>query len=131
VLSFRAMVTDPTFFRDLALVLVAAVLGGALAWRVGQPLVLGYVLGGVAVSPFTPGPSVADAHNFEVFAEIGVVLLMFSIGLEFSLKDLQRVRRVALMGGTLGTALSIVLTVVVGLALGWPARQGLVIGIVI
>jgi CPA2 family monovalent cation:H+ antiporter-2 len=83
------------------------------------------------VSPFTPGPSVADAHNFEVFAEIGVVLLMFSVGVGFSLKDLQRVRGVALVGGTLGTALSIGLAVLVGVALGWPARQGLVIGIVI
>jgi monovalent cation:H+ antiporter-2, CPA2 family len=125
------MAGDPLFFRDLALVLIAAVLGGALAWRLGQPLVLGYVLGGMAVSPFTPGPAVADAHNFEAFAEIGVVLLMFCVGLEFSLQDLQRVKRVALLGGTLGTALSIGLAVVVGLALGWPPLQGLVIGIVI
>jgi K+:H+ antiporter len=131
VLSFRAMAGDPLFFRDLALVLVAAVLGGALAWRVGQPLVLGYVLGGMAVSPFTPGPSVAQTHNFEVFAEIGVVLLMFSVGLEFSLKDLLRVRRVALIGGTLGPLLSIALTVSVGSVLGWPPRQALVVGIVI
>ena len=131
MLSFRAMAGDPLFFRDLALVLVAAVLGGSLAWRMGQPLVLGYVLGGMAVSPFTPGPSVADAHNFEVFAEIGVVLLMFSIGLEFSLKDLLRVRRVALVGGTLGPILSIALAALVGSVLGWPPRQGLVVGIVI
>ena len=125
------MAGDPQFFRDLALVLLAAVLGGALAWRLNQPLVLGYVLGGMAISPFTPGPAVADAHNFEAFAEIGVVLLMFCVGLEFSLKDLQRVKGVALIGGTLGTALSIGLAVVVGLVLGWPPLQGLVIGIVI
>jgi CPA2 family monovalent cation:H+ antiporter-2 len=131
VLSFRAMTGDPLFFRDLALVLLAAVLGGALAWRMGQPLVLGYVLGGMAVSPFTPGPAVADAHNFEVFAEIGVVLLMFSVGLEFSLKDLQRVKRVALIGGSLGPVLSIGLAILLGLVLGWPPRQGLVVGIVI
>jgi K+:H+ antiporter len=131
VLSFRAMANDPAFFRDLAIVLVAAVLGGGLAWRMRQPLVVGYVLGGMAVSPFTPGPSVSDAHNFEVFAEIGVVLLMFSVGLEFSLKDLLRVQRVALSGGTLGPGLSIGLTALVGWALGWPPRQGLVVGIVI
>src|ERR671919_1571610 len=123
---------DPIFFRDLALVLVAAVLGGGLAWLARQPLVLGYVLGGMAISPFTPGPTVAGGlHNFEIFAEIGVVLLMFSLGLEFSLKDLPRVKGVALIGGTLGTVLSIGLTVVVGLALGWPLQQGLVVGIVI
>ncbi len=126
-----AMAGDPLFFRDLALVLLAAVVGGALAWRTGQPLVLGYVLGGMAVSPFTPGPAMADAHHFEAFAEIGVVLLMFSVGLEFSLKDLLRVKGVALGGGTLGTVLSIGLAVAVGLALGWPPLQGLVVGIVI
>ncbi|HEX2438998.1 MAG TPA: cation:proton antiporter [Methylomirabilota bacterium] len=125
------MAGDPAFFRDLALVLVAAVLGGVLAWRTGQPLVLGYVLGGMAISPFTPGPAVASTHNFEAFAEIGVVLLMFSVGLEFSLKDLLRVKRVALFGGTLGTALSIGLTMAVGFGLGWPSRQGLVVGVVI
>jgi CPA2 family monovalent cation:H+ antiporter-2 len=126
------MTGDPVFFRDLALVLVAAVLGGSLAWFARQPLVLGYVLGGMAVSQFTPGPSISDAnHHFEVFAEIGVVLLMFSVGLEFSLKDLLRVKWVALVGGPLGTVLNIVLVVAVGAALGWPPLQGLVIGAVI
>jgi monovalent cation:H+ antiporter-2, CPA2 family len=124
------MAVDPLFFRDLALVLLAAVVGGALAWYTGQPLVLGYVLGGMAVSPFTPGPAVADAHHFEVFAEIGVVLLMFCVGLEFSLKDLLRVKWVALIGGPLGTVLSIALALATGLALGWPSGQGLMIGIV-
>ena len=90
--------------------LIAAVLGGALAWLTRQPLVVGYVVGGMAISPFTPGPSIADSRHFEVFAEIGVVLLMFSIGLEFSLKDLMRVRWVALVGGPLGTVLLIGLT---------------------
>ncbi len=124
------MAGDPIFFRDLALVLLAAVIGGALAWYTGQPLVLGYVLGGMAVSPFTPGPAVASTHNFEAFAEIGVVLLMFCIGLEFSLKDLLRVKWVALVGGPLGILLSIGLAVATGAALGWPWLQGLMVGIV-
>ena len=124
------MAGDPIFFRDLALVLLAAVIGGALAWYSGQPLVLGYVLGGMAVSPFTPGPAVASTHNFEVFAEIGVVLLMFCVGLEFSLKDLLRVKWVALVGGPLGILLSIGLAVATGAALGWSPMQGLMVGIV-
>jgi CPA2 family monovalent cation:H+ antiporter-2 len=124
------MAGDPIFFRDLALVLVAAVMGGALAWYTRQPLVLGYVLGGMAVSPFTPGPVVTDAHNFEVFAEIGVVLLMFCVGLEFSLKDLLRVKWVALGGGPLGMALSVGLAMATGAVLGWPPLLGLTIGIV-
>src|SRR5439155_1054958 len=97
--SAHPMTSDPGFFRDLAWVIVAAVAGGALAWLARQPLILGYVVGGILVGRFTPGPTVSDTHTFELFAEIGVVLLMFSVGIEFSLRDLLRVRLVALLGG--------------------------------
>jgi len=106
------------------------VLGGTLAWFARQPLILGYVLGGILIGPFTPGPTVSDVHTFELFAEIGVVLLMFSIGIEFSLRDLLRVKWVALVGGPLGILLSILLGLGAGLLLGWPRVQGIVIGAV-
>jgi CPA2 family monovalent cation:H+ antiporter-2 len=125
------MVTDPVFFRDLAYVFVAAVLGGALARVTHQPLILGYVVGGVLISPLTPGPAVTDIHTFELFAEIGVILLMFSIGIEFSLRDLLRVKWVAILGGPLGIVLSTGLGVAVGALMGWPLLQGAVIGMVI
>ena len=124
------MIADPAFFTDLAYVLIAAVLGGALAWLARQPLILGYVVGGLLVSPLTPGPSLSDLHTFEVFAEIGVVLLMFSIGIEFSLRDLLRVKWVAILGGPLGIVLSTILGLGVGTLLGWSAIQGLVVGMV-
>lgn len=57
-----AMITDAIFFRDLAYVFAAAVIGGAGAWLARQPLVLGYVVGGLAISPLTPGPSVSDLY---------------------------------------------------------------------
>ncbi len=125
------MITDPIFFRDLAMVLVAAVLGAAVAWLTRQPLILGYVLGGIVISPLTPGPSVSDIRTFELFAEIGVVLLMFSIGIEFSLRDLLKARWVALVGGPLGIALSVLLSLGVGLLLGWPVLQSAIVGIVV
>ncbi|MBI4592971.1 MAG: cation:proton antiporter [Candidatus Rokubacteria bacterium] len=125
------MVTDPIFFRDLAYVFVAAVLGGALAWAARQPLILGYVLGGMLVGPFTPGPTVSNVRTFELFADIGVVLLMFSIGIEFSLRDLTRVRWVALVGGPFGIVACAALGVGTGALLGWPPIQGLVVGTVI
>src|SRR5436309_2269802 len=98
------MIAEPVLFRDLAYVFLAAVLGGALARLAHQPLILGYVFGGLLVSPLTPGPSVTDVHTFQAFAEIGVVLLMFSLGIEFSLKDLMGVKWIALVGAPLGAA---------------------------
>jgi CPA2 family monovalent cation:H+ antiporter-2 len=121
---------DPVFFQDLAIVFLAAVAGGVLARLAGQPLILGYVLGGIAIGPFTPGPSISGSHTFDLFAEIGVILLMFSIGLEFSVKDLLRVKWVALAGGPLGILLSIGLANMVGSLAGWTTIQSTVIGAV-
>jgi len=125
------MTPDPAFFLDLAIVFAAAVLGGAVAWLARQPLILGYVFGGLMIGPFTPGPVVSDLHTFELFAEIGVILLMFSIGIEFSLSDLLRVKWVAILGGPLGILLSTGLGVGTAAVMGWPLLTGAVIGIVV
>jgi len=123
--------TEALLFRDLAYVFAAALLGGVLAHAARQPLILGYVVGGVVIGPFTPGPTVSDVHTFEVLAEIGVILLMFSIGIEFSLRDLLRVKWVAIVGGPLGIALSMLLGAGVGWLVGWSMLQGVVVGAVI
>lgn len=125
------MIADPSFFRDLAYVFLAAMLGGGLAWITRQPLILGYVVGGIAIGPFTPGPVVTHTHTFEVFAEIGVILLMYSIGVEFSLRDLLRVKWVALLGGPLGILASIALGIGVGALRGWSVLHGAVVGMLI
>jgi CPA2 family monovalent cation:H+ antiporter-2 len=54
------MVETPVFYRDLAYIFVAALFGGLLARRLRQPLIIGYIIGGIVVGPFTPGPSVED-----------------------------------------------------------------------
>jgi K+:H+ antiporter len=125
------MVADAVIFRDLAYVFTFAVLGAILARLARQPLILGYVLAGVVMSPLTPGPSVSDLHTFEIFAEIGVVLLMFSIGTEFSIRDLLRVKWIAILGGPLGILLSVGLAVGVGRLVGWTPLEGAVIGMVV
>ncbi len=122
------MEANPGFFRDLAYVFLAAITGGMLAWKLRQPIILGYVLAGVLIGPFTPGPTVRHVHTLELFAEIGVILLMFSVGLEFSIKDLLRVRWVALIGGPVGILLSMGAGLLVGDLLGWAATQGIVVG---
>jgi CPA2 family monovalent cation:H+ antiporter-2 len=118
-------------FRDLAYVIIAAITGGLLAWRLRLPVIIGYVLAGIAISPLTPGPSVSDVHSLELFAEIGVVLLMFSVGLEFSLKELLKAKWVAFIGGPLGIVLSILMGLGTGSLLGWNPAQGIVLGSVV
>ena len=99
---------------DIALILVAALLGGVVAQRLGLPLILGYIAAGVLVGPNTFGPSVGNVHQIELLAEIGVALLLFTIGLHFSLRDLAPVRRIAL----LGTPVQMGLTIAFGYGLG-------------
>ncbi len=114
---------------DIAIILVAALAGGLAAQRLGQPLILGYILAGVLVGPSTGGVTVNDTHNIELLAEIGVALLLFALGLEFSLKDLQPVRRIALIGAPLQIGLSIAFGFGVGqLLFGWEWRTALWFG---
>jgi CPA2 family monovalent cation:H+ antiporter-2 len=122
------MEPNPLLFRDLTYIFLAAVLGGLAAWRLRLPLILGFIVGGIAISPFTPGPHLSELHTFEVFAEVGVVLLMFSIGVEFSIPDLMRVKWVALIGGPIGILLMLGVAIGAGKLAGWSITEGLVIG---
>ncbi len=99
---------------DIAIIIVAALMGGLIAQQLKQPLILGYILAGVVVGPYTGGITVADIHNIELLAEIGVALLLFALGLEFSFKELKPVRKVALIG----TPIQMILTIAYGFAIG-------------
>lgn len=112
---------------DLVLALGAALIGGAIAHRLRQPVVIGYVLAGVLVGPNTPGPA-ADYQRVELLANLGVAFLMFALGVEFSLGELRRVRRMALRAGGIQIPLTIGLGAVVGLALGWTIEAALLLG---
>jgi monovalent cation:H+ antiporter-2, CPA2 family len=107
--------------RDIALILVAAFVGGAIARRLGLPLILGYILAGIFVGPNTGGPTVGEVHDIELLAEIGVALLLFAIGLHFPLSELAPVKRVALIGTPIQMALTIAFGYGLGqfLGLGW------------
>lgn len=116
---------------DLTLVLVAALVGAFIAQRFRQPLIVGYILAGVVVGPFTGGLTVVNVHDIEQLAEIGVALLLFSLGLEVSFRELAPVRTVALAGATLQIVLTIALGVAIGRGLGWPWHAALWFGALI
>ncbi|HZP21832.1 MAG TPA: cation:proton antiporter [Terriglobales bacterium] len=125
------MAEHSVVFKELSYIFIAAILGGALAWRLRQPLILGYVLAGIAISPYTLGPQVHDTGTFQVVAEVGVIFLMFTIGLEFSIAELMEVKWVALLGGPVGVVLLSLLGAGVGVLLGWGGLRGLVMGMII
>ena len=99
---------------DIVIIVVAALLGSLIAYKARQPLILGYILAGIVVGPHTGMVNVSEIHDIEQLAEIGVALLLFAIGLEFSFESLKPVRNVALIG----TPIQIVLTVLYGFAIG-------------
>ncbi len=119
------------FVGDLALVLIAALGGGFLAQRLGQPLIVGYILAGIVVGPFSGGPTVGNVHDIDRLAELGVVMLLFSLGLEMSFRELKPVRAVALAGGAAQIVLTIAMGLGLGLGLGWEWRPALWFGALI
>ena len=126
---------DPTFvlapelrfILDLGVAVALALVGGAVAVRLGQPPIVGYLAAGVAIGPFTPG-FVGDGGRIGELAELGVVLLLFALGVEFSLRELARVRRVVVPGAIVQVLVTAVIGAVVGLPLGLSLTGAVVIG---
>ncbi len=96
--------------------------------RLGQPLILGYILTGIAFGPYTGGFALTSVHEIELLAEIGVALLLFALGLEFSLKDLKPVKKIALIGTPIQILLTIAMGYGIGQWMGWDAKTSLWLG---
>ena len=108
--------------------LVLAFIFGAFAHRLRMPPLVGYLIAGVLVGPHTPG-YVADQNLAPELAEIGVILLMFGVGLHFSLKDLLSVRGIAVPGAIVQIAFATLLGWGLGAFMGWPTGGSLVFGL--
>jgi CPA2 family monovalent cation:H+ antiporter-2 len=113
---------------DIIIIVTASLLGGILARLLGQPLMLGYILAGVLVGPHTGGVTITDTHEIELLAEIGVALLLFALGLEFSLKDLRPVRAVALIGTPIQILVTGAFGYGLGIAFGWEPGTAIWLG---
>ena len=112
----------------VALGLSAAFLGGFVARRLRLPSIVGYLLAGVALGPFTPG-LFADTGIATELAEIGVILLMFGVGIHFSFRDLLAVRGIAVPGAVIQITVATVLGVGLAVLLGWGVPAGIVLGL--
>lgn len=121
---------DIPLITTIALGLAGALIFGLIAKRVGLSPIIGYLIAGVAIGPHTPG-FVGDAELASQFAEIGVILLMFGVGLHFHIKDLLAVKGLAIPGA-LGQSLAATLAcTALAVASGWSWQEGVVFGIAI
>lgn len=106
---------------------IALVLG-VIAERLRLPALVGYLLAGIMIGPGTPG-FVADVHIASQLSEIGVMLLMFGVGLHFSMRDLLAVKRIAVPGAVVQMSIATILGIMVASWWGWPWGQALVFGL--
>ena len=117
---------------DFVLVIVAGLIGGLVARALRLPLLVGYVAAGILVGPYTAGPTVLQVHDIEALAEIGVALVLFSLGLEMSFRDLKPVRRIALIGGPIQILVTLGAFGLAGSALfRMPAKEAIWFGAMI
>ncbi|MDD5034263.1 MAG: cation:proton antiporter [Methylococcaceae bacterium] len=119
-----------SLLENIAVALGAAFVGGLIFQRIGLPTIVGYLLAGVAIGPFTPG-YMGDPQTLGELAELGIIFLMFGVGLHFSFADLWKVRDIAILGalGQMMTLLGL------GFALswfwGWSPMAGLMLGLAV
>ena len=119
---------ETELIATIVMSLVVAFTGGFVATKLRLPPLVGYLLAGVAIGPFTPG-YVGDQHLANQLAEIGVILLMFGVGLHFSIGDLMAVRKIAIPGAIGQIAVATVLGIAIATLWGWPFGAGLVFGL--
>ncbi|MHB1350977.1 MAG: cation:proton antiporter domain-containing protein [Desulfobulbaceae bacterium] len=113
---------------DIVIIVVAALCGALVAQKLRQPLILGYIAAGIVIGPYTGGITVTDIHQIEFLAEIGVALLLFALGLEFSLSELRPVRAIALIGTPIQILLTIAYGYGIGRLFGWSSVPSLWFG---
>ncbi|MGA7116455.1 MAG: cation:proton antiporter, partial [Hyphomicrobium sp.] len=119
---------DTPLIATIVVGLSLAFVFGALAQRFRISPIVGYLLAGVAVGPFTPG-FVADQSLATELAEIGIILLMFGVGLHFSLSDLLSVRAIAVPGAIVQIGCATLLGIGLSYVLGWSLGAGIVFGL--
>jgi CPA2 family monovalent cation:H+ antiporter-2 len=122
------MHTDTPLITTIVAGLVLAFIFGAIANRFRLPPLVGYLVAGILVGPYSPG-FVADQELAAELAEIGVILLMFGVGLHFSLKDLMSVRALAIPGAIAQIAVATLLGLGLALLMGWGIGAGLIFGL--
>src|SRR5574340_173544 len=121
---------DLPLLIHITLALIVAFFGGIAARRLRLPTIVGYLRAGIVIGPFTPG-FVGDTATIQQLAELGVIFLMFGVGLHFSFADLWRVRDIAVPGALIQTALATLAGYGMSRLWGWTPAAGVVLGLAV
>ena len=131
-MPLAAAAHDVSFLQDLAIVMIVAGLVTIVFHRLKQPVVLGYILAGVIIGPHTPPlPLIANDETIQTLSELGIIFLMFSLGLEFSLRKLKQVGATAFIGATLAILVMLCAGYSLGQAFGWSSIDSIFLGAIL
>ena len=131
VFAFRQIIATMShefqLILNLTIAIAVALVGGLVAHRLKQSPIVGYLVAGMLIGPFTPG-FVGDQKQISLLAEVGVIFLMFALGIEFSIKDLMRIKGPAIVGTIVQLLLIIGAGTLLGRMLGWSLMSGVFFG---
>ena len=131
-MPLAAAAHDVSFLQDLAIVMIVAGLVTVVFHRLKQPVVLGYILAGVIIGPHTPPlPLIANDETIQTLSELGIIFLMFSLGLEFSLRKLKDVGATAFIGATMAILVMLCAGYSLGQAFGWSSIDSIFLGAIL
>lgn len=117
--------------EDFIITIIAGLVLGLLANKIKIPPIIGYIIAGIVIGPFTGGVTVSDIERIELLAEIGVALLLFSIGLDFSFKELRAVKGIALIGTPVQVVVMIIYGYFIGRFINLPFNEAMAMGMII
>ena len=119
----------PALISDLALIMICAGIITIIFKKLKQPVVLGYIMAGILVGPnFDLFPSAGDKENIQIWADIGIIFLLFSLGLDFSFKKIVNVGKSAIITASANILFMLLIGYHVGLFLGWSTTESLFLG---
>jgi len=128
--SGSSVVVSDTIVQDFAVIMIVAAIMVLLTYKLKQPMVLGYIIAGMIIGPYTPPfPLLQDIDTINIFAELGIIMLLFVIGTDFPIQKLRSVGRISIVVASAESIGTLLFTVIVGQHLGFSSFDAIFIAL--